>query len=557
MNKNVIIGIILAVAVLGVASGAYFLSTPSPPTKPTVTTPTVTKPAVPEQTTLRIGSYFEPLSLDPVHSVSGALWCVTRNVYEGLLKYKGTGTEEYDPLLATSWTMSSDAKVFTFNLRQNVKFHDGTMMNAEAVKFSFERLIGTKRAPSVYFKGIDKIDVVSEYVIRFTLKEPSGVFLKDLASLSGWVIMSPTAVKANAKSDDPWAEKWLLENSAGTGPYKIAEWVRENRVVLTKFDGYWGGWKPGQIERVVMQLIREAASQRMLLEKGDIDIAENLSMEDQEILKKMKGITDMTPTEFASSFVVLFDVTRPPFDDVIVRRAVSYATDYETYVKLVLGVGKPGASPIPQFMKLYWTGKYGYKYDPKKAAELLDEAGWKLGSDGFRYKGGNKFAISYLYSTGDEFRRKVGEQLKNDFLKVGISVDIIAEPVTVTTGRLLKGEKPAHIYIQGLYGYGDPTGYLLPVYLQVAFPSWNLGNYKNAKVEELVPKLIATADVQERIKICDELQRILCWEDPASIYLLELPEIYSRLVRDWVQGRVYNPAYWRALNIYDMWKGYP
>jgi peptide/nickel transport system substrate-binding protein len=553
-----------AVAVAAAAGGAYYLTQPSPSPPPATTAATTAtsqatsqaRPPIPEPTTLRIAAIFEPVSLDPANSVSGALWTVVRNTYEGLLRFKGSGFDEVEPFLATSWTISPDGKAYTFKLREGVEFQDGTPFNAEAVKFGFERVIGVNRTPAVYWKGIDKIEVLGDYEIRFTLKQPSALILKDFATLWGWQIVSPTAVKQHATSDDKWAEKWLLENSAGTGPYKIVEWVREDRVVLDKFDGYWGGWKPGQIDRVVMKLIREATTQRLLLEGGDIDIAECITLDDEKILETTPGIRVDIPDTYSNMWVVLFDANRPPFDDARVRRAISYAVNYDAYPELWLGKAKRGSSPIPSFMEHYYTPKYSYTYDLNKASQILDDVGWKLGSDGFRSKDGTKFVLTYGYSTGEEPKRRIGEQLKSDLFKAGIDVSIAPEPMSVTVGRLNKGEHPANMWTHSIYGFADYTGYMVSYYLASAFPVFNYGNYSDPRVEQLFTQSVYESNPEERIKMADELQRILTVDNPAAIFIAETPEGYGRVMRDWVQGRVYNPVYWRSNYIYAMWKGY-
>jgi len=560
VKKNNIKPIAIAVAILVlivVGAFAYTYTAPKTTTPVTTTMATKTAPAIPEPTTLRVASWAEAASLDPASAISGALYTVSRNTYESLLMFKGSSVEDYDPVLATSWTFSPDGKVYTFTLRQGVKFQDGTPFNASAVKFSYERAIGVNKGPAAYLKVIDKIDVIDNYQVRFTLKNASALFPKHLAGLYGWQIVSPSAVQAHATADDRWAEKWLLDHSVGTGPYVIKEWVRQDHILLEQFPSYWKGWKPGQIQRIMLKLVSQASSQRQLLEKGDVDIAENLLTEDQIAMQNVTGVTNFTPKMYASLWQIQFDTTRPPLSDAQVRRALLYALDPSAFVKLASGIARPATSPLPSFMLPYYTNQNAYATDTNNAAKLLDGAGWKMGSDGFRSKDGQRLTLVYHCAAGDEFRRKIGEEMKSQWQKIGVEVTVAPEVEAITYGRLLKGDKVAHLYILGGYGYSDPFLYLSDNVYTRAFPYNNMGHYSNPTVDNLLDQLSSTTDIQQRTNIARQLQRIVMADDPAGIYILEAPETYSRFQRDWVQGRVYNPAYWRALNGYDMWKGYP
>lgn len=567
-NNTKPIAIAIAVLVLIVVGAfAYTYTAPKPVTpvttavttaaKTAVTTAAKTTRLVPDPTTLNVASWAEAGSLDPANQVTGGIYTVNRNVYEGLLMFDGSSVNDYVPVLATSWTFSPDGKMYTFNLRQGVKFQDGTPFNASAVKFAYERVVGVNKVPGTYFSGIDRIDVVNNYQVTFYLKDASAIFPKHLAAIYGWQMVSPSAVRAHATPDDKWAENWLLDHSAGTGPYVVREWVRQDHVTLEQFKDYWKGWKPGQIQRAILKLVTQASTQRQLLEKGDVDIAENLIIQDQQALQNVTGIVNFTPKLYPSLWQIQFDTSRPPLQDVQVRQALLYATDLTAFVKLVGGVARPGTSPLPSFLSPYYTGDYAYRTNTNNATKLLDAAGWKMGTDGFRYKDGQKLSIVYHCDAGDEFRRMVGEEMKSQWQKIGIDLTVAPEVQTVTYGRLIKGEKVANMYILGGYGYSDPYVYLVDNVYSTKFPYNNMAHYQNPTVDNLLDKLQSTTDVQQRVAISRQLQRILMVDDPAGIYFMEAPETYSRFQRDWVQGRVYNPAYWRALNMYDMWKGYP
>ena len=543
-----IVAIIVIVAAIagGLYYGGYFAPgpSPSPGPSPTPISPTDLK-------TLTVASYWEPLSIDPDHSLSGALACITRNAYEGLVRFNGSGTTENDilPSLATSWQLSADGKTWRFNLRQGVKFHDGTPFNASAAKFGIDRMLAYKGGPAGFFGQIDHVDIVDDYTILLVLKEPSATILKHLATFFGYCFVSPSAVAAHNSTDDPLAKKWFTEHTVGTGPYQFVEWVRETRIVLKKFDDYWGGWDGKHVDRVVFLRVVEAGTQKLMIAKGDVDVAESIDIIDQLAFNATPGIQLVLSEKYSSGFYGLFNVVPgKPLSDVRLRRAILYALNYDVYWKnLQMGLGQRMLSMFGSFQTPYWTDLYRYDRNLTKAKDLLAEAGY--GPD-------NKLKLKAVYSAGNEFRRKVFEQMRTDLLEAGIEVEISAQPDTLTFGQSAAGDYRFDIYVQGLYGCSDPDyalSNLFPSWM-VPVSGWNLGRYNNTEFDQLVLAERGAVNVTERIQIFDRLQQIGMWEDPACIPFLEMPEESARLQRSWVKGRYYNPAMWRTIDVYRVWK---
>lgn len=537
MQAAVIIVIVLAVAI----GGVYYYSTlPGPsPTPPT------------DLTTLTISSYWEPLSLDPCHSLSGALCCVTRNVYEGLVRFNGSGTTEDDiiPSLATSWELSTDGKTYTFTLRQGVKFHDGTPFNASAAKFGIERMLAYGGGPAGYFGQIDHVNVVDDYTIDVVLSEPSATILKHLATFFGYCFVSPSAVAAHNSTDDPLAKTWFTDHMVGTGPYQFGEWVRETRIVINKFDDYWGGWAGKHVEHVRFLKVAEASTHKLMLARGDVDIAENVDVVDQLTLNATPGIELVISEKYSSGFYALFSVAPGKvLSDVRLRRAILYAVNWDVYWQsLAMGLGQRMLSMFGSFQEPYWTDDFAYYRNVTKAKELLADAG---------YDPSNPLQLTGTFPTGHEFRRKVFEQLRTDLLEVNIELTIVPQVTTLTFGQVAAGENPFDIYDQGLYGCSDPdyaVSNLFPSWM-VPPASWNLGRYNNTEFDELILAERGAINITERIQIFRRLQEIGMWEDPACIPFLEMPEEMSRVQRDWVKGRYYNPAMWRSIEVYRVWK---
>jgi peptide/nickel transport system substrate-binding protein len=161
------------------------------------------------------------------------------NIYDGLVRFKD-GTLEVEPALAESWTVSEDGKTYSFNLRKDVKFHDGSAFNAEAVKFNFDRMLkedhpfyDTGPFPlSFNFSSIEAVNVIDDSAVEFKLKEAFAPFLSNLAYPTG-LIVSPAAVEQHGKD--------FGRHPSGTGPFKFVEWVSNQRVVIDRNPDYWGG----------------------------------------------------------------------------------------------------------------------------------------------------------------------------------------------------------------------------------------------------------------------------------------------------------------------------
>jgi len=206
-------------------------------------------------TELVFGRGGDSTSLDPAETTEGEAFKVTENIYEKLINFKEQSTE-LEPGLATDWEVSDDGLTYTFQLRQGVKFHDGTDFNAEAVVFNFNRWIEGNQGksgdeiPFPYFQSqfgdnIESVTATGEYEVQFKLKRPQAVFLKNLA-MSPFAIASPAAIQK-------YGDKFN-ENPVGTGPYKFVEWKRNDRIVLEKFDDYWDSGYP-KIDRIIFRCI--------------------------------------------------------------------------------------------------------------------------------------------------------------------------------------------------------------------------------------------------------------------------------------------------------------
>ena len=190
---------------------------------------------------------------------------VVSNVYETLTRYAPPGSNpQVQPLLATSWSTSADGLTWTFKLRPKVKFHDGTPVNAAAVKYSIERTQKLGQGAAFIWDPVNTITAVDDLTVEFTLSYQAPLDLIASSGYGAW-IMSPAATEGK---DNGW---FNAGHDAGSGPYRIDSYEKDQRAILKRFDGYWGGWKPGQFDTVILKVAEDATARQQMIQSGEAD----------------------------------------------------------------------------------------------------------------------------------------------------------------------------------------------------------------------------------------------------------------------------------------------
>ena len=218
---------------------------------------------------LIVGQIAEPKALDPAAVTAVNDFRILMNVYDGLVRYKD-GTLEVEPALATSWEISEDGTVYTFTLREGVKFHDGSDFNAEVVKFNFDRMLkedhpfhNTGPFPlSFFFSSVESTEVVDDLTVRFTLNAPYAPFLSNLAYPTG-LIVSPAAVEANGKD--------FGRNPVGTGPFRFVKWTSGDRIVVERNPDYWAADEVS-LDRITFRILPDTQTRFASLQSGEVDV---------------------------------------------------------------------------------------------------------------------------------------------------------------------------------------------------------------------------------------------------------------------------------------------
>lgn len=439
--------------------------------------------------TLTLGMVLEPTGLDPTAGAASAIREVTyANIYEGLVKIDPTG--EVKPALAESWTISPDGLTYTFKLRSNAKFHDGTPFDCSIVKFSYERAVApdSTNAQKGLFEPIAKTECPSSSTAVVTLKRPASNFLFSM----GWgdaVMMAPNSVANNRTKP------------VGTGPFKFSRWVQGDRVELVKNPDYWG--TPAKLSAVTFRFIADPSAATAAMMAGDIDAFPLFPA--AEVLPQFKADKRFTVEVGTTQGKVILALnnTKAPFDNVKVRRALAHAIDRKQLVEAVnSGYGAPIGAHYTPADPGYVDLVGAYPYDPAKAKALLAEAGVKPGT------------TMTIHLPPPSYARRGGEVIAAFLTQVGLNVQLVPIEFPQWLDQVFRRSEfdatiIAHTEARDLDIYARDKYYF---------------NYQSPEYKTLYKQFSETTDEKARLEIVGKLQRKLS-EDEPNVFLYVLPKL--------------------------------
>ena len=432
-------------------------------------------------------------SLDPHKAVAAGTKEVLFNVFEGLVKPDSEGN--LNDAVAESHTISEDGKVYTFTLREGVKFHDGTPVTAQDVKYSIDRCSSTENGEPLVsaFAAIDSVNIVDDKTVEIVLKEGDTDFLPYLTAA---VI--------------PEHNKTLESTPVGTGPYKYISRSPQENVVLEKFDDYWG--TPANIETVKLQVVANADTIVTGLNGGSIDMFARVTQAQADQLsgdfEVLEGTMNLVQAMYLNN-------EKAPFDKKEVRQALCYAVDPQAVMDMISdGKGaKLGSSMFPAFGKYYMEELNDmYAADTAKAKELLAQAGYP---DGFTFT----LTVPSNYQQHIDTAQVVAEQLK----QIGVTANIqLVEWETwlseVYTNRNYEAT------VVGVDAASLTAAALLERFTSDA--SDNFINFDSAAYDEAYAAAKASTDDEEKTKYYKECEEILA-KEAANVYIQDLPSFVA------------------------------
>ena len=425
-------------------------------------------------------------NLDPAQSLGLHSLRVTRLVNETLVVPQPTTTEVM-PWLATGWTVSPDGLQWTFTLRQNVRFQDGTPFDANAVKYTYDRVVdpnhpahalGAWSFLRVYLAPIKSIEVVNPQTVRFHLKEPNSALLTYLSIPNAGVI-SPAAQQR-------WGKEFA-SHPVGTGPYTLKSWERGVRLILERNDEYWGA--KGKAKTIVFRPVPEDQTRISDLLAGGADVILPV-LPDAVSRIEHNPSTGIVRQRGLTFWYVALNLQKKPFDNVKVRRALNYAVNKEAIVRDVLkNTGVVATEPLLPSSWGYAPNAQVYPYDPAKAKALLHEAGYPAG-----------FSATFWVpdsGSGMQLPKEMSTVIQANLAAIGVQAKIQVFEWGSYLGRLAK-ERPDMAALSWFLKSDDPDVALYPMLNTRGAPLPNVSHYSNPEVDRLLQEARATADRTKR-----------------------------------------------------------
>lgn len=499
------IGVALLAIVLGACAG------PGP--APTAASPAGQATQAPKRGgTVVIAATTDPGHFNPAITTAGGTHFVAGSLYNGLIALDEKGDPQPD--LAEKWAISDGGRTYTFTLRSGVKWHDGRDFSSADVKFTFEQVLlklhaRTKAGLENVLAGIDAPTPTS---VVFRFKQPYGPLLQRLDNIE-----APIVAKHVYEGTDPTTAPANLK-PVGTGPFKLAEYVKSDKVRFVRNESYF---KPGlpYLDELVFRIVPQAATQVLALEKGEVDYLGGIPGPDLERLQKSGDLVlQKSGAGSGGSFCIntlIFNLANPTLAKLEARQAFAYGIDRQQMLQQIqFGQGRVAVSAIASTIPWAHNAEVTkYPLDRARADQVLDAAGIAKGADGMRFK------VNFVHATSFA---KYGELMKQYLAPVGIDVQLTALEVNAANERVFI-KKDFDLGIASYCNGPDPE-----IGVRRAYVSSNIGpilfsngaGYRNARVDELFDKAAASTDRAERGKAYREIQDILARDLP-YLWLIE------------------------------------
>jgi len=448
--------------------------------------------------------------LDPNVAAAAQDARIMRQMYDGLVSRKPDGTLE--PWLATKWQVSDDGLTYTFTLRDDVKFQDGTPFNAKAVCFNFDRIVNPDSG-SIFAKGAigpyKSCEAKDDTTAVVTFSEPYAPFLNYLSN-PFFGMVSPTAVKK--EGNDGFAA-----HPVGTGPFSFVSYTPNDKIVLKKNPDY--NWAPAfyqhqgpaYLDGIEFKFITDPTVRVGSLQNGDMLAIGNVPEAQVATVNKNADLGVYIEPQSGSPFQLHFNTSHPPLDDKNVRTALREAIDVNSAVQsLYFGVYQRAWAPLSPTTPGYNKSLVnGVKYDPDAAKAALDAAGWKVGSDGIREKDGKKLTLQYMESSTDREKRQELQQIFiNQWKQIGVDV----KQVRGDTGANLARQQNNQYDITGLSLVTPDPGALYQIFdgKNISKPGqsgFDLSRINDPDLNKALEAMMAENDQAKRLQEVSDLQK--------------------------------------------------
>ncbi|MCL5257066.1 MAG: ABC transporter substrate-binding protein, partial [Chloroflexi bacterium] len=433
--------------------------------------------------------------------------------------------------------------VFTFKLQKGVTFHDGEPYNAGAQKFAYERMMAMNEGPAYMLNDyVETIEAPDELTLKLTLKKPVATYMQYLAGFWGpSAALSPKAVKDHATDQDKWAKDWFNSNAVGTGPYKLDEYVPKVQYVISKYEDYWRGWDGQHFDKVIHRIIPEIPTERLLLEKGDIDVMiESIPATDYKALEGKPGI-ELVKTESMVLNVIQLNNQKAPTSDINIRKGLVYAFDYDAVINNIYGgLAIRNGTTYPKGYEGYRSDIELPKKDLEKAKKYFADAGSSSGLE-----------LEMFYLEGLEIDRRIGEMFQADLSTIGVKLSLRPIAQAALFEMQAKPDTGAQMVIFP-WAPDNRDGYSIANILWNSKGGVNWCFYNKPEMDDLLSKVQGEADKAKRTQLYEQIDKMV--RDDAA-WIMVAQEVHGTAWHDYIKGARPDPLWYWGVRPYDVYRG--
>lgn len=449
-----------------------------------------------------------PSSIDPAKSTDELENIYSTNVYDPLVRYNYEFPPSVSKSIATDWKLSDDGLTYTFDLRDDATFHNGDQVTAEDVAFSVQRMISIGEGPTWMWEGIltkDSATVVDETTVDIQLEERNAPFLD---TMSYMFIINKGQTLDNEKDGD-LGSAWLEDNEAGSGPLRLDEYARGQQLSFSRNDDWWGTFPKNSYSSVVFDISLEVSTLMGKMKNGDAHLTDRwLSAKNYETLANAKA-TKLSETYTYNSYYLFMNMRKKPLDDVHVRRAISYAFNYDAALNDILQSKQPlKGGPMPKAMKHSTDeGVRTYEQDLTAAKSEISKSRYDT----------KEIKFNYVYQPSIDTNKNIGLMMQDQLSDVGITVNPKKAPWTRIVELASNPDKSPDMFpLWGTIQYNDPDAYLWSIFHSSSVNTYlNGANYESKKMDQLLEAGRQTLDEKKRAEIYKEIQQIIAEDAPA------------------------------------------
>ena len=477
-------------------------------------------------------------TFDPLAAADSRVDTPSMNLYNALLQYL-PGVTEWELELAESIEQAEDGLSYTFTLVPDVLFHDGTVLTAEDVKYTVDRLVEVNIGVARSLGMVTGADVIDEYTVRINLDTPFPGFL---GAISRLYILNSELVQANTVDDD-WGQTWLQNNDAGSGPYVLTSFTPEQEFTIERFDDYFKGWEGNHVDRAVFAVMKEESTRRLALENGDANWIHVGSPETLDALRENSAFTVNTDATLNQLYFALNN-QHEILQDARVRKALSLVYDYEGHVELARnGYAAIARGVIPPGIVCFDPSSPESAMDVEQAKQLMAEAGYA--------DGGFELTMAYQGTSAEETAAM--QIMQDGAAKLGITIRPMSIEWPAKVQAFSAQETAPDVGTVWMYpSLPDPDQFvgILGHSSQAGGGGYNFSWYSNPDMDALIAAGKIELDPEARCEIYQQIQDL--WQVDSPYVNVAVGMALSASAAN-VMGFQWSPPHSYTQNVYEMW----